>query len=211
MTAPTSYVAGLGRGASGFTTRSDIGPAREGPTSSEAAAAAERGENGGGGGDDDDGDDGGRYQDPENETGLFAGTPYDADDQEADNIYDSVEKKMDERRRARREKREREEEEKARKERPPISEQFSDLKRGLSAVSEQEWTNLPEVANLTGKRRKKMEDRHAGKSFIIPDSVLVGARTSNQYESSIDESQVRRSEPKRGIVNILILTSRACR
>lgn len=29
--APASYVAGLGRGASGFTTRSDIGPAREGP------------------------------------------------------------------------------------------------------------------------------------------------------------------------------------
>lgn len=30
--APASYVAGLGRGASGFTTRSDIGPAREGPS-----------------------------------------------------------------------------------------------------------------------------------------------------------------------------------
>lgn len=35
--APASYVAGLGRGASGFTTRSDIGPAREGP-SAEAIA-----------------------------------------------------------------------------------------------------------------------------------------------------------------------------
>lgn len=32
MPAPASYVAGLGRGASGFTTRSDIGPAREGPS-----------------------------------------------------------------------------------------------------------------------------------------------------------------------------------
>ncbi|PKK77813.1 hypothetical protein RhiirC2_36960 [Rhizophagus irregularis] len=29
--APPNYVAGLGRGATGFTTRSDIGPAREGP------------------------------------------------------------------------------------------------------------------------------------------------------------------------------------
>lgn len=27
--APPNYVAGLGRGATGFTTRSDIGPARE--------------------------------------------------------------------------------------------------------------------------------------------------------------------------------------
>ena len=29
MPAPAGYVAGLGRGATGFTTRSDIGPARE--------------------------------------------------------------------------------------------------------------------------------------------------------------------------------------
>ena len=29
MTAPAGYVAGVGRGATGFTTRSDIGPARD--------------------------------------------------------------------------------------------------------------------------------------------------------------------------------------
>lgn len=32
MPAPENYVAGLGRGATGFTTRSDLGPAREGPS-----------------------------------------------------------------------------------------------------------------------------------------------------------------------------------
>lgn len=37
--APASYVAGLGRGASGFTTRSDIGPAREGPSAEVVAYA----------------------------------------------------------------------------------------------------------------------------------------------------------------------------
>lgn len=42
------------------------------------------------------------YQDPDNETGLFAGMVYEADDEEADRIYDSVDRKMDERRRARR-------------------------------------------------------------------------------------------------------------
>ncbi|CAD6574529.1 MAG: hypothetical protein CYPHOPRED_005447 [Cyphobasidiales sp. Tagirdzhanova-0007] len=197
MEAPASYVAGLGRGASGFTTRSDIGPAREGPTSSEAAEALARGEpipgteQGRGGGDDDEGGDEGRYQDPENETGLFAGTVYDADDQEADNIYESVEKKMDERRRARREKREQEEAERARKERPPIQEQFSDLKRGLSAVTDDEWATLPEVANLTGKRRKKMEDKFTGRSYVVPDSILVGAKNAGAYESSLDEKQMQ--------------------
>lgn len=43
-----------------------------------------------------------QYQDPDNETGLFAGTVYEADDEEADKIYDEVDNKMDERRKARR-------------------------------------------------------------------------------------------------------------
>lgn len=136
-----------------------------------------------------------RYQDPENETGLFAGTPYDADDQEADNIYEAVERKMDERRRARREKREAEEAEKARKERPPIQEQFSDLKRGLSAMTDDQWENLPEVSNLTGKRRKK-DDRFAGRTFVVPDSVLVGARNANAVESSLDDAQMVSAGPE---------------
>ena len=42
------------------------------------------------------------YQDPDNETGLFAGTVYEADDEEADRIYEAVDAKMDERRKARR-------------------------------------------------------------------------------------------------------------
>lgn len=37
--APENYVAGLGRGATGFTTRSDLGPAREGPTPEQIQAA----------------------------------------------------------------------------------------------------------------------------------------------------------------------------
>lgn len=66
MRAPASYVAGLGRGASGFTTRSDIGPAREGLSEEVIDAAKEaRGE--------ELEADPEQYQDPENETGLFAG------------------------------------------------------------------------------------------------------------------------------------------
>lgn len=66
MKAPASYVAGLGRGASGFTTRSDIGPAREAPSDEVVDAAKEaRGE--------ELEADPDQFQDPDNETGLFAG------------------------------------------------------------------------------------------------------------------------------------------
>ena len=37
--APENYVAGLGRGATGFTTRSDLGPAREGPSEDQVCRA----------------------------------------------------------------------------------------------------------------------------------------------------------------------------
>jgi pre-mRNA-processing factor 6 len=43
-----------------------------------------------------------QYQDPDNEYGLFAGTTYEADDEEADKIYEQVDHNMDARRRARR-------------------------------------------------------------------------------------------------------------
>jgi pre-mRNA-processing factor 6 len=43
-----------------------------------------------------------QYQDPDNEIGLFAGTVYEADDEEADKIYEHVDRRLDERRKAKR-------------------------------------------------------------------------------------------------------------
>ncbi|KAJ7774274.1 PRP1 splicing factor, N-terminal-domain-containing protein [Mycena maculata] len=177
MPAPASYVAGLGRGASGFTTRSDIGPAREGPSAEVIAEAqARRGEEAE--------VDPEQFQDPDNEYGLFAGTTYEQDDEEADKIYQQVDEAMDARRRARREAQEQIEMAKHRAERPKIQQQFADLKRGLSAVTDEEWENIPEVGNLTRKKRRKVE-----RSFAVPDSVLVGDRSKTEYENSLDDRQ----------------------
>jgi pre-mRNA-processing factor 6 len=109
--APENYVAGLGRGATGFTTRSDLGPAREGPSEEQmkellAKRAAQLGAAPptayGAPEKKPEEDDDERYQDPENEVGLFANGAYDRDDDEADRIYQEVDEKMDRRRRARR-------------------------------------------------------------------------------------------------------------
>ncbi|KZP07498.1 hypothetical protein FIBSPDRAFT_875426 [Athelia psychrophila] len=177
MPAPSSYVAGLGRGASGFTTRSDIGPAREGPSAEVVADAQnKRGEEAE--------VDPEQYQDPDNEVGLFAGTTYEQDDEEADKIYDMVDENMDARRRQRREAREKVEMDRHRAERPKIQQQFADLKRGLSAVTDEEWESIPEVGNLTRKKRRREE-----RSFVVPDSVLVGDRGKVEYENALDARQ----------------------
>jgi pre-mRNA-processing factor 6 len=112
--APENYVAGLGRGATGFTTRSDLGPAREGPTPEQIQEAlTKRAQQLGaapptayGGADkkkeEEHDDDDERFQDLENEVGLFAYGTYDRDDDEADRVYQDVDEKMDRRRKIRR-------------------------------------------------------------------------------------------------------------
>lgn len=59
---------------------------------------------------------------------MFSSAPYEADDREADEIYDRIDARMDSRRKIRREVKFQEEIEKFRQERPKIQQQFSDLK-----------------------------------------------------------------------------------
>lgn len=109
--APENYVAGLGRGATGFTTRSDLGPAREGPSEEQikealAKRAAALGNApptayGVSKKKEDEADED-QFVDAENEEGLFATGNYDRDDDEADRIYQTVDERMERRRRVRR-------------------------------------------------------------------------------------------------------------
>ena len=69
-----------------------------------------------------------------------------------------------------REKRERQEYDEFRKENPLIKEMFSDLKRDLANVSEDEWRGIPEIGDYTIKRRKRFENFSANS-----DSMLAGA------------------------------------
>ncbi|KAL3496981.1 hypothetical protein BJX62DRAFT_221526 [Aspergillus germanicus] len=235
--APENYVAGLGRGATGFTTRSDLGPAREGPTPEQIQAAlAKRAQLLGaapptaygasrekGKGDEKaaEEEDDERFQDPDNEVGLFAYGQFDQEDDEADRIYREVDEKMDRRRKVRRlvnpqsspsygvicssglvpvfwidyrldsfstsrEARERQEREDYERKNPKIQQQFADLKRSLASVSEDEWANLPEVGDLTGKnRRTKQNLRMQQRFYAVPDSVLASARDSSQFDTTV--------------------------
>ncbi|KAF2101471.1 hypothetical protein NA57DRAFT_34792 [Rhizodiscina lignyota] len=197
--APENYVAGLGRGATGFTTRSDLGPAREGPSEDQikealakraaqlgaapptAYGATEKKE-------EDDDDD--RFQDPDSEFGLFANGVYDREDDEADRIYQDVDEKMEKRRRLRREAREKKERDEYERNNPKIQQQFADLKRELGSVTDDEWANIPEVGDLTGKnRRTKQNLRQQNRFYAVPDSVLAGARDAGQFDTTLNDDE----------------------
>ncbi|KAG7119449.1 Pre-mRNA-splicing factor prp1 like protein [Verticillium longisporum] len=179
--APENYIAGIGRGATGFTTRSDLGPAREGPSEDQikeavAKRAAQLGIGADGKkGDDKDDDKGGdddRFKDPDNEVGLFAGGLYDKDDEEADRIWQEVDEKMGKRRQKQREARELAEKEEYERNNPKISQQFADLKRALGTVTDEEWASLPEVGDLTGKN-KRARAALRQRQYAVPDSGVA--------------------------------------
>lgn len=175
---PPNYVAGLGRGAQGFTTRSDIGPARnivdvpallakrEGDEPEEEEEQPGISENG---------------NNLENEH-LFAGLPYDKEDEEADRIWGLIDARMDSRRKARREELQKQELEKYRQVRPKIQQSFADLKQELKTVTEEEWMNIPDIGDKRSKTKKQ-------ETFTpVPDTILEGARKSMQYSNAMDTS-----------------------
>ena len=51
-------------------------------------------------------------------------------------------------------------------------------------MTDEEWENLPEVGNLT-KRRKTQETR----LFVIPNSVIIGDRDKISYETHLSSNQ----------------------
>ncbi|KAJ1928331.1 U4/U6 x U5 tri-snRNP complex subunit Prp1 [Tieghemiomyces parasiticus] len=194
--APPNYVAGLGRGATGFTTRSDIGPAREGPDSGPAGGTAGRGRGAATAAAHAaarDETEAAMHQDPDNMAGLFSTLPYERDDEEADKVYAAIDAKMEERRQKRRTgdgDQDEDNEDAAGDKRPRIHEQFSDLKRQLAAVTEDEWSNLPEVGDLVGKSRSKGRLRNNDPSAMrftpVPDNALLRGQASRGLVTTLD-------------------------
>lgn len=190
---PINYIAGAGRGAQGFTTRSDIGPARpavDEPNFGQAPAGYVAGR-GRGMGDlaRDQGELTSRQLQNEQERGdysesnydefagyserLFSrGTPYEEDDQEADRIYEAIDERMESRRKRRREMNLLDNIKKNRTERPTIADQFADLKRDLANVTAEQWDSIPDV----GDHSLKLKQRKRAEVFTpIPDYILHGA------------------------------------
>ena len=181
---PPDYIAGWGRGAVGFITRSDIGPSKIGePNVFGAPPAGYVPGMGRGGGDDDRGD----YSDTKfdnwlgYEGSLFSGSAdFDEEDREAENAYSKIDDYMDSRRRNRREKKFKAEMEKFRKEKPTLPEQNKDAKRQLSTLSYTDWESIPEAGDYTVKKVKRAE-----KYVPVPDKILDSARRDMETVNAI--------------------------
>jgi pre-mRNA-processing factor 6 len=83
-----------------------------------------------------------------------------------------------------REAREKAEREEYERNNPKIQQQFADLKRALSTVSDEDWANLPEVGDLTGKNRRAKQALRQ-RFYAVPDSVIAGARDSTELGTTV--------------------------
>ncbi|RCV17769.1 hypothetical protein SETIT_3G246400v2 [Setaria italica] len=182
-----------GRGATGFTTRSDIGPARAAPDLADRSAAAAGpgvghggkapGEDDGGGDEEKGYDENQKFDEFEgNDAGLFSSADYDDDDREADAVWESIDQRMDSRRKDRREARLKQEIKKYRASNPKITEQFADLKRKLADLSAHEWESIPEIGDYSLRNKKKRFE-----SFVpVPDTLLEKARQEQEHVTALD-------------------------
>lgn len=168
MPAPAGYVPGLGRGATGFSTRADLGSAHRAT-------------------DTDIPDDPERFRDPD-DAGILGRESADADDELADEIYAQIDARMEERNKKRREIREEKERQEEEKQ-ATIGGMFADAKRALSEVSHDEWLNLPESGDQTRKnKRARIEAREGLRSYNMSDSVLEGLRGRAEIGSHVTET-----------------------
>lgn len=196
--APLGYVAGVGRGATGFTTRSDIGPAREANDVSDerhpqpASKKAKKDEE-----EEEEDLNESNYDEFAGYGGsLFGKDPYEKDDEEADAIYAAIDERMDEKRRQYREERIRKEVELYRQERPKIQQQFSDLKRELSAVSADEWNSIPDVGDARNRKQRTAGMRE--KYTPISDTLLA---------KSLGGEQISTLDPTSSLASVIPGTS----
>ena len=56
----------------------------------------------------------------------------------------------------------------------------------MAAVSEDQWANLPEVGDLTG-RNKRAKQNVRQRFYAVPDSVIASAKDSTQFETTVTE------------------------
>jgi pre-mRNA-processing factor 6 len=116
--------------------------------------------------------------------GLFEDTPYDQDDKEADDIYESIDARMDSKRKRRREERMIEDLKKARQERPKISDQFADLKSSLKTITDEEWEGIPDIGDHSLKYKTNTALQKRNEMFTPMPDHLLGAKASALSNSS---------------------------
>lgn len=146
---PPGYVAGIGRGATGFVTSADSGALRE----SRPFELLDDSDN-------DDNDD----------IGVL-GTRILKEEEEADRVYEEIENRLQRRRKGASDETPQPEQKQYEDE---IKNQFTDLKRSLADVSKDQWANLPDAPDLARRnKRMRLLEQLRQRFYATPDTMIA--------------------------------------
>lgn len=164
--APPGYIAGVGRGATGFTTGADTGSLRFEPDNDEHDSDERETED----------------VEEENDDGLLSTAVQNReskDEEEADKIYNQLELRLQLRHKRKMEVATTDGEDE-------ITKQFADLKRELAGVSNSEWAHLPEASDFTRRnKRARLLEQLQRRFYALPDTVIANAGSiDNQHVKS---------------------------
>ena len=191
---PPGYIPGVGRGAIGFTTRSDLGSAGVAPETAGrgAGAGAARGVAASSGiaalrklssqpaGEGKSGGEAADYSEANFDSfsgyseRLFGDAPYDEDDKEADRVYAEIDERMASRTAARKTAREAEDARMRRMTESRIGDAFADLKPALAALKSEDWDAIPEI----GDRSLRFKKRGPDLVTPVPDALIESGRAA---------------------------------
>ncbi|EGW32610.1 Pre-mRNA splicing factor prp1 [Spathaspora passalidarum NRRL Y-27907] len=158
---PPGYIPGIGRGAVGFVTSVDTFNKGLAVTQAEEDEEEVYDSNGA------------------NEEGILATTRQDADDEEADRIYEQIDQRL---------------QSKQKQEITTVEKDnkvnFTDLKRDLARVSEEQWELLPEAGDITRRnKRLRILEQQQQRTYAVPDIIIAGATGAKTNFKSISESR----------------------
>lgn len=171
---PAGYIAGVGRGATGFSTRGDSNKNKI-PK---------------------------RFQDSKNNSGhsdeinrdsrdILLSNDYltkhsvDKEEEEAEGVFAAVDAKLSDRNKAKKE---------ASSEEGThgLHQQFSDLKRSLATVTPDEWLNIPDAGDITKKhKRERLQNQLNRKDYAAPDSLIYSQLNLSKLTEEREKLLVR--------------------
>ena len=145
---PLGYIAGVGRGATGFATRGGN------PSNGRIPI---------------------RLQQKQKNQSLADENKADESDEEAEDIFSAIEQKLSSRNKRKtgaKNKMHKEQKDPI----ADIPNQFSDLKRSLTKVTADQWLNIPEATDTTRyNKRTRMEEQQNRKTYAAPDALISQA------------------------------------
>ena len=181
---PPGYIPGIGRGATGFVTQADLGSSNLLPLSTYQSIV-----------DDVNNNANGRFADARK-------SPLEKNEQDDDQVFDEIEKRLAAKRGRKRNKLKAKTEEDEKNDQGikadndtvgesiiQISEQFRDAKKELSKVSEEQWASLPESGDFTRRnKRLRAEIQEQQRSYRNSDMIALGLKEAGATDLTLMEA-----------------------